>query len=76
MRTTILISLCSIALIAVIFDLLLIRPVATPTQTTDVHISTVGGADVPKTVKIEGATVLGFSCVDRPGGVTCYIASR
>jgi hypothetical protein len=76
MRTTILISLCSVALIAVIFDLLLIRPVSPTTLTSDVHVATVNAGELPKTVRVEGATVVGFSCVGLPNGVQCYIASR
>jgi hypothetical protein len=75
MRTIFLTSLCCVSLIAVALDLLIIRPTSTPGG-VDVHVAMVRGMDVPKTVKIEGTTIVGFSCVDVPNGVACYIASR
>lgn len=76
MKTTILLSLCGIVLIAVILDILLVRPISTPTQTVDLHIATFRGIDAPKTVKIDGDTIVGFSCLDVSGVVVCYIASK
>lgn len=76
MKTTILLSLCSVALIAVILDLLLIRPVSRPTQTMDLHIAKVGGFTSSKTVKIDAADIVGFSCVDVEEELSCYIASK
>lgn len=75
MRTVFLTSLCCVSLIAVALDLLIIRPTSTPGG-ADVNVAMVSGSDAPKTVKIQGATVVGFSCVDVPKGVACYIASR
>ena len=76
MRTTILISLSCVSLIAVVIDLLIIRPISPPAGGPAVHVALVRGIDVPKTVKVAGDTIVGFSCIDVSGGVACYIASR
>ena len=79
MSSTLLISLCCVSLIVVIFDLLLIRPIftsATTVRPADVHVAMIRGTDALKTVKVDGDTIVGFSCVVVPEGVACYIASK
>jgi hypothetical protein len=79
MRSTLLIALCCVSLIAVVFNLLLIRPVATSAtsmRSPDVHIAMIRATYALKTVQLNGDSIVGFSCVGEPEGVACYIASR